>query len=837
MAGTSNLPAAGVEAIVEGLNGFASDMRKMNSSINSLTPGTTLLQRAFTSAWEAVGDFGREVLNVAEYALGKILADALEWVIGKLGELVSATFEAGSEFQTLELRLNRLNFNTLIESGMDYTQAGREAVQITKEQLDWLQKLAAATPYDNTDISNVYTLARSYGFADQQARGLTEDISNFAAGMGLGNTEIERIIVNFGQMVQQGKVTQREMNDLARGAFVPVNDVLEQMSKDTGIAMDEMDDFRKTAESVPAFMKAFSEVVATRFAGAAEQMAKTFKAASDNAMDIVKSIGGLNVVKPILDVVGERIAAFTSAFTENPERWDRMVDAASRVGDALADIVDGLFDLLPTSESLADSAVSAVEGIATWLEEHGPGIKKFFEDLGTIVGGVTDKIGIAISVGKPEEKQQTGPTGYFPGADVAMQQKPEPFGGGILETAQKIADFINDKLIPAFIKIQVWFEVNKPLIDEFWGSVWEIIGSVISDITGAAEGGGTGFLTTVTTFMQYVVDHKDAIAEWASFLLKAFVVWQLLTTAWVIAAGVLIKLITAFFMFKGVLALVTSVALWALIAGIALAVEEITGLLGAIENIKERVSVFVEDWKTRWEEVATAVKDKNWAEVGMLIVMGIESGIASLLEIAINILTVSFPTRIRDEVRSWDWYGVGKSVIDGIIRGLMFWVPLIDAIRKMVSKTESTARETLEANSPSRLFERVGRDIISGMINGIKNGITGLITAARDAARSAYEAAMDALGAHSPSKLFMELGGYTMEGFAEGIEKAAGVAVSAMQSAVGQVAMPAISSMAAAQAGGNTVTNNRTANLTINSSAPVEPVVQDFNMMASILGA
>jgi tape measure domain-containing protein len=768
--GANDLPLAGVEAIVEGLSPFQGAMRKMNSSLSALIPGTTLLQRAFTSVWDTVAGFGREVLNVAEVALGKILGDAIEWVVGKIGELISATIDAGSEFQTLELRLQRLNFNTLIESGEDATKAGAEALKMTKEQLDWLQKLAAQTPYDNADISKTYTLARSYGFVDQKAKVLTEDIVNFASGMGLGNTEIERIIINFGQMVQQGKVTQREMNDLARGAFVPVNDILKRMSENTGVAADEMDDFRKTAESVPAFMQAFSDVVKERFSGAAEQMAKTFKAASDNAQDVVKSIGGLNVVKPILDVIGARVAAFTASFTDNPERWDRMVNAAKRVGTALSGIVDGLFDLLPTSESLADSAVRAIEGIATWLEERGPGIKTFFKELGEIVGGVADRIKLALSGGQEKPAgQPTNSWDFLPGGSKAGKQEDAPFGEDFLGAVQKVADFINNTLIPAFVKVQVWFEVNKPLIDEFWKSVGDIISEVFQDITSqpGKEGGGGGILDTITRFMKFVIDNKDEIAKWVEILWSVFVVWQVLSTLWSILLGILIPIAAFFIGLSGILAVFGITISGPVLLAIGALILAVGGLFLAFQTN----FMGIRDWATNlWTQLVTTF--------------------------------TNITTRIEQ-------FGRDTSA----------------SLQKLV-----TAVQGID-------WKKLGLWIMQGLANGITAGGSILISTMVSAAMKAYKAAKDSLGIKSPSKLFEGIGMWTMEGFAQGIEKAAGLAVGAMQSAVGQVAAPAISSMSAAQAGGNTITNNRTANLTVNTSAPVEPILQDFNMMESLMGA
>ena len=61
---------AGVELVVEGLMAFGRDMESANGSLKKLGSGGTLLQRTFEGIGGALSSFGREVLNVAEVALG-----------------------------------------------------------------------------------------------------------------------------------------------------------------------------------------------------------------------------------------------------------------------------------------------------------------------------------------------------------------------------------------------------------------------------------------------------------------------------------------------------------------------------------------------------------------------------------------------------------------------------------------------------------------------------------------------------------------------------------------------------------------------------------------------
>lgn len=165
-------------------------MRKINSAIDGLRPSGSALQNVFASLTEGIGNLGREVLNVAEVALGVMLRDAIEFVIGKFGELINAIIEAGTEFQTLKIRLTGLNLNEFADGTRTFAEAMDMAQSKTKEELDWLQTLGAATPFDPAQIANTFTQARAFGFASDEAKRLTTDIINYTAGMGLDRKSV-----------------------------------------------------------------------------------------------------------------------------------------------------------------------------------------------------------------------------------------------------------------------------------------------------------------------------------------------------------------------------------------------------------------------------------------------------------------------------------------------------------------------------------------------------------------------------------------------------------------------------------------------------------------------
>lgn len=784
----------GVTAVVKGLTSFLSDLGKMDRGLKGLAPSGNLITSIFSTFGDVLSNVGREVLNIAEFALGQLLANAITFVVQKLQELIGATIQAGAEFQTMQLRLNRLNFNSIVQSGADYVDVMEAAKSATQEQLKWIQRLAVQTPYDAQDIANVFTLARSYGFADNEARGLTQDISDFAAGMGLGNVEIERIIVNFGQMVQQGKVTQREMNDLARGAFVPVNDILKQMGQnvsqlskvelaalakatgisadalkhlgdDTQAARDTMTEFRKKQESVNFFMQAFSDLVKNRFQGAAQDMARTFQGATANAQDFVKSLIGFGVVKPILDKIGGSLADLINSLTTTAN-WDALTTAAQKLGDSLSNVMGDILGLLPSADNLAQKIISGISGLSSWIDAH----------RGDIVG-------------------------FFKGIGMTIQTRVVPF---IL------------KIVDSFNTIRDWVTKNSKLISSFFGTLGEIVRKVFSDLGGGnikISGGLQGFLDAITGFMNYVIQNKDAIIPWVEGFIKLFAIIQVVGFVF----GVLMSILIA--IFSPILAII----------GIVIGVIGVFNILGPIIVA---VATFI---------VTVLLPAILIAIVVFLAIIGVIAAVVIAFDLFRQ--AVEFVRGVV-EVFGPAVLAIFNALKEGVI--LAFETMALNIILKIIGIV-NTVREKVEIIKDIFLDQpwgRIGREMLEGVARGVLQAVQGLIDAVVHAVEVAYQAALDAIGAQSPSKLFMNVGRYAMLGMAKGIENMSGMVADTMQNAMMEAAMPAMllpamtaNFASAAPSVSNSTQNTNNYNLTINSNAPSEPIVQDYNMLKSLAAA
>lgn len=220
--------------------------------------------------------------RVMEMAIGMNLS-RVWWQLGmKMRDMARMASDAAVDYQVTFNRLRSLILNEIVDTQYagnissieQRAEALKKAQLATEELVKWTSKLAVSTIYDASDILDVYTLAMSYNFTSDSARNLTEAVLDFATGMGLGDTEMRRVIENFGQLRAQGKITGTELRDLARGAFVPVNDVLEQMAKNAGLVGDYDIPNMQAINGVLADMRDNGELTADAFAAINTQLQK-----------------------------------------------------------------------------------------------------------------------------------------------------------------------------------------------------------------------------------------------------------------------------------------------------------------------------------------------------------------------------------------------------------------------------------------------------------------------------------------------------------------------------------------------------------------------------------
>lgn len=455
--------------------------------------------KPFRSAWDAVTG---AIRRVAEIASGILIAGTIRKLGQTISEAGSAAFEAAVNFQSMLVRLEGLAARQALNSGeaKDFGEALDIAGLKSKELLDWVTKLSLTAPISTEAIANTLTMATSYGLAEDNAKDMTKAVLTFASGMGLTDVAQRRIIENFGQMIQQGKITSMELRDMGRGAFVPVNDLLNKTAELLGMTGKEFDgtagsinDFakKKGLDPTMAIMDAFIDLTNTEFQGAIERMGRTVGGLQVRFKNLINTVVGLEILKPALDIFGEKVAVIFDALVGDEGFWE----IVEGIGGTVTGMMEDLIGELPSVETIVETIKTAMTTVATALEQIRDG----------------DIRGALETLGVPEE---------FMGFLDKIQ--------GIIES-ETMQTFV-ENITSGFANIKTFWEENKgPIIEAVKIAIGEIadaLGIEMPESPGEAflkwtqDLDATKIIDTVTAVKDAVIEFIDKVKELIPKLLE-----------------------------------------------------------------------------------------------------------------------------------------------------------------------------------------------------------------------------------------------------------------------------------------------------------------------------
>jgi tape measure domain-containing protein len=137
---------------------------------------------------------------------------------------------------------------------------------------------------------------------------------------------------------------------------------------------------------------------------------------------------------------------------------------------------------------------------------------------------------------------------------------------------------------------------------------------------------------------------------------------------------------------------------------------------------------------------------------------------------------------VTDRVNSYAgaFKTLGVNIIDGLIQGIESRRPTAVAITKNVlSAIIFGAQRTVDARSPSKVFEKIGGWCTLGLAQGIKKETKVAVAAGKNMASATEEAVRNTLGVHSLSTLFKDIGGWIGKSLGVGTKSSTSDAVTA----------------------------------------------------------
>ena len=357
---------------------------------------TGFLGKALNIILTPIKLFVGSLRRVLEIAGGFLLRDAIQALSGLLSDMQRELMQAAADFEQLGIRMQIMISRSARLSGQieDVAQAFDIAEGPANRMLKWVQDMALMAPISPDAITNTLTFAQTMNLSQEGAMDLTESILQFTTAMGFSSEVTERIIVNLLQMEKQGKITGREMTDLARGAMVPVNDILKDIASRMGISTEKWGSFIKEVQAgripVEEFITSFKIVIGRDFPEAFERMGKTLKGSIQLLKNFAKVVIGWRVLGPVAKEIGKIIGGVVEKLStpENIKKAAAIGEVMRKSFLAIKESVTGLLKALAElakafgiAEDPALALAQAIITVAAFIKIGTERITKFINNL------------------------------------------------------------------------------------------------------------------------------------------------------------------------------------------------------------------------------------------------------------------------------------------------------------------------------------------------------------------------------------------------------------------------------------------------------------------------
>jgi tape measure domain-containing protein len=349
------MPSEGVGAIaVFDIDQAMANIGKFISGVAQVGAGIALEYAQMEKASNSNTSFAQS-FGVASFA-ANLATQAFNFVTQSVEGFIAQSYTAVSELQKLQISLESLSAKEIKMSGMtdNMTDAMAQAVPMARDLMNQIRDLSVASPFEYQDVVQTFRMNMAFGQTSQTALDLTKAVLDMSAAMGTGAAGMQRITYNFSQMSRIGRVTNRDVRDLAMAGV----DLSEVFKENLGKSVEEVDNALQSGQlTFQQVSEAFVKYADENFGGAAQRMSRTLEGLKSSFHDIM-FFASIDLFGPLADRAAETLGAVLDRVTAFSQS-----DTFKKMGLGLETIGDIAFDQIDTWLGLNDAVVAANDSL------------------------------------------------------------------------------------------------------------------------------------------------------------------------------------------------------------------------------------------------------------------------------------------------------------------------------------------------------------------------------------------------------------------------------------------------------------------------------------------
>ena len=698
----------------------------------------------------------------------RIQLEKLQW---QYNEYVKVQGEAGIDARTLanriaekRLQLERLNetiariqkgeveyatvTRTVVKQVMDFSEASRIAREQVQDLLRWIERTAIISPFGTEQVQLVAKLGLAAGLSAEQVKDFTRAFLDYAAARGIASSNLAFAADQFLQLRKIGKLTAIDLRQLRR---LGIN-VEKVLFAKLGMSVEEFN--KKVAQSPELMDKLFSafvEYAEEVSPGALERFANSIPGILSTAQDAFE-VGAKRMFRPLLEAVSPAIGQLVrrlADFVTGPEieRIGEMLgERAGAWMDRVAPVVGsalGRFSSLASRgfrtiarnvrratdafgdlrSALRDAGLFSVE-FAEALSTVHPALQKVWMRMTDLVNTIRPYVEqvVAFVQRNTEWKDVLIAIGFVVGAVVVPAI-------ALLLAKLAVAGAIFSALVMSVHALRTAWETNaygiRDVVQRVWGFVSTFIPEAAQRVSAVVSSGleavqefwaahGDQIMRTASSAWQTV---RNAVSEGADFIRR------------VVSSA--LAALSSFWSAHGDSIIHTARSLWQTVLDI---------VEWHLENIRAVFDAFRFAFEGDWYNFGASLRrlvDNLWLGIKTVWSAAFRT-LRRVAEYGWQLIRITFRLaieRIRKAFSDVKWDEIGRGIVGGIKEGVKRAAQtLIDTVKGVAQAALDATKGFLGMKSPSRVFMRVGHDMMAGMAQGIREAAALPVNALRTVA-------------------------------------------------------------------------------------------------------